>query len=51
MIYLSAEYILSAIKQLASTHAFIGITFEIEADDEDDPGIVRILSGFPRGVC
>lgn len=27
MIYLSAEYILSAIKQLASTHAFIGITF------------------------
>ena len=27
MIYLSAEYILSAIKQLASTHTFIGITF------------------------
>ncbi len=27
MIYLSAEYILSAIQQLASTHTFIGITF------------------------
>lgn len=27
MIYLSAEYILSAIQQLASVHTFVGITF------------------------
>lgn len=27
MIYLSAEYILSAIQQLEAVHTFIGITF------------------------